>query len=96
MRLFVGMSTTDYQDVLRAVGKYADDRGWRYLRFQEIDDGLLLQGIETRERGHLGVRHVSHIFTDDDIRDILVAAYRRRQAGARAPRIGVSDVRQPA
>lgn len=96
MRLFTGMSTTDYQDVLRAVGKFADDRGWRYLRFQEMDDGLLLQGIETRERGHLGVRHVSHVFTDDDIRDILVTAYRRRQAGSRAARAGGSEVRQPA
>lgn len=96
MRLFMGMSTTDYQDVLRAVGKYADDRGWRYLRFQEMDDGLLLQGIETRERGHLGVRHVSHVFTDDDIHDILVMAYRRRQAGARTPRPAVGEVRQPA
>jgi hypothetical protein len=93
MHLFTGMSTTDYQDVLRAVGKFADERGWRYLRFQEMDDGLLLQGMEMREHGHLGVRHVSHVFTDEDIREILVAAYRRRQGGARASR---NDLRQQA
>ena len=85
MHIFSGMSSTDYQDVLRAVGKYADDRGWRYLRFQELDEGILLQGVETKESGHVGVRHVSRFFSDDDIRAILIAAYRRRRAGMLRP-----------
>lgn len=96
MHLFTGMSTTDYQDVLRAIGTFADERGWRYLRFQEMDDGILLQGVETRDHGHLGVRHMSHVFTDEDLRAILAAAYRRRQGGLHTSGTVGSEARRPA
>lgn len=43
MRLFDGLDRTDYQDLLRALGRECDHAALRDLRIIEIDDGLRLQ-----------------------------------------------------
>ena len=52
MCLFDGLKRTDYQDVLRALGKLCDRQGWRNLRLVEQEDGLLVQcteGVDSRD-----------------------------------------------
>lgn len=43
MRLFDGLDHTDYQDLLRALGRECDHAALRDLRLIEIDNGLRLQ-----------------------------------------------------
>ena len=78
MQFFSGLNKTDYQDVFRAIGLFADEQGWRSVRLMEVDDGILVQGMQTDSTGYLGVGFRSRLFSDDDIRQILVDAYRRR------------------
>ena len=80
MRLFSGLDRTDYQDVLRAVGRLCDANNWRNLRIVECDEGLILQytaGANERE-------FVTYLVSDDDVQELLRDAYTHRHpAGAR-------------
>lgn len=53
MKLFRGMSRSDYQDVMRALGYFIDDHGYSDIRIIETEDGLVLQGrvADRREIG---------------------------------------------
>lgn len=73
MKLFAGLDRTDYQDLLRALGAWIDDRGWRDLRMWEHTDGIVVQGRTSIESGYETV-----LLTDEDLRAILADAYRRR------------------
>ncbi len=76
--LFQGMSTTDYQDVLRTIGGYVDDHRLTGIRLIETEDGLILQGrVGTGEiRGEK--RTETYLLTIQDIRDLMRDAYARR------------------
>jgi hypothetical protein len=80
MKLFAGLSRTDYQDLLRAVGALLDDQGLRDVRFWEHEDGIVLQG-----RRHTAGEdaYETLLLTDDDLRAILTGAYRRRGEAGR-------------
>ena len=43
MKLFAGLSRTDYEDVLRAVGALIDERSWSNISLMEVDEGLIVQ-----------------------------------------------------
>lgn len=45
MRIYEGSPRQDWEEVLRSVGAYLDDRGMREILFVEIDGGFLLQGL---------------------------------------------------
>lgn len=78
MRLFRGLKRTEYQDVLRALGSYIDERGYKDVRIMEVEDGLILQG-RVAERNDLGnMSYETVLITDDDIRDMVREAFRRR------------------
>lgn len=83
MQLFSGLDKSDYQDVLRALGFYFDERGLRNVRIIEVDDGLLVQGVQ----GEAGsaVRVETQLIRDDDLRDLLREAYKRRRPTRPAP-----------
>ena len=73
MKLFAGLSRTDYQDILRAVGAMIDARGWRDVRIWEHADGLLVQGRRT------GVGEFEQMaLTDAELDKVLQEAYARR------------------
>ncbi len=81
MRLFNGLDRTDYQDILRVVGRLCDANSWRNLRIVECDEGLILQytaGATDRE-------FVTYLFSDDDLEGMLREAYTQRlpEAGRR-------------
>ncbi|HEY8447870.1 MAG TPA: hypothetical protein VIL01_12260 [Thermomicrobiales bacterium] len=73
MNLFAGLSQTDYQDLLRAVGALIDERGWRDIRIWEIEGGLAVQGRPGADTGYETL-----LLSDDDLRALLEEAYRRR------------------
>jgi hypothetical protein len=45
MRIYEGSPRQDWEEVLRSVGTYLDDRGMRDIVFVEDDGGFILQGI---------------------------------------------------
>ena len=44
MRIYEGSPRQDWEEVLRSVGAYLDDRGMRGLVFVETDTGFIIQG----------------------------------------------------
>ena len=78
MKLFRGMKSSDYQDVLRALGYFIDDHGYTDVRIIETDDGLVLQGrvAERREIGESS--YETYLITDDDIKVMVRDAFQRR------------------
>jgi hypothetical protein len=78
MSLFVGLSKTDYQDLLRALGHALDHQGWRDLRLVEDDGGLVLQG---RLAGDLAGGFLTERLMVGDCLTFLHEAYQRRGSG---------------
>lgn len=76
MKLFVGLNTTDYQDIMRALGYLCDTEGWRNLRIFEHEDGLIVQYTV----GPASQRFVTKMMSDDELRDLLREAYTRRRS----------------
>lgn len=76
MKLFAGISTTDYQDLLRAVGLLLDERRLRDIRLWEHEDGLIVQG-RPRDEGDSG-SFQTYMLTDEDLNTLLQDAYKRR------------------
>lgn len=75
MKLFAGLETTDYQDVLRAVGKLIDDQGLRDVRIWEHENGLIVQGLQVKGSGN---GYDTYLLTDDDLHALLRSGYSRR------------------
>jgi hypothetical protein len=78
MKLFRGMKRSDYQDVLRALGYFIDDRGYTDVRIVETDDGVVLQGrvAERREIGDASFD--TFLITDEDVKVMVRDAFLRR------------------
>jgi hypothetical protein len=76
MKLFSGLKKSDYQDVFRAVGALLDQQGCRDVRLWEHEDGIILQARLVDEGD--AATYQTYLLTDDDIRDLLTNAYRRR------------------
>ena len=55
MRIYEGSPRQDWEEVLRSVGAYLDDRGMRGLVFIETDTGFIIQG--TAVHGAAGSKH---------------------------------------
>lgn len=76
MKLFAGLSSTDYQDILRAIGAFLDEHQLRDVRLWEHEDGLIVQA-RNREDSE-GSPYQTYLLTDDDLRAMLEKAYERR------------------
>ena len=78
MKLFRGMKRSDYQDVLRALGYFIDDRGYTDVRIVETEDGVVLQGrvAERREIGDASFD--TFLITDEDVKVMVRDAFLRR------------------
>lgn len=76
MKLFAGLSSTDYQDVLRAIGAFLDEHRLRDIRLWEHEDGLILQA---RGREDSASPYQTSLPTDEDLSDLLHKAYERRR-----------------
>ena len=81
MKLFTGLGSTDYQDILRAVGAYLDEQRLRDVRIWEHEDGMVVQG---RTQGDDTATYHSILLSDEDLSLLLEEAYRRRNRPAKA------------
>ena len=60
MRIYEGSPRQDWEEVLRSVGAYLDDRGMRGVIFIETDTGFIVQGtsVEGSTGSEIGRAHV--------------------------------------
>ncbi len=78
MKLFSGLSRTDYQDVLRAIGHYIDQQQFSNIRLLETEEGIILPGATVvRERGG-ELKTETYLLTSEDLESLLREAYARR------------------
>ncbi len=94
MRIYDGTPRQDWEDVLRAVGAYADRERLKEILLLELDGGILLQGLAfssgswSDSAGTLSKRTIE--LTDDQLGTLLDEAIARRGSGIEAhPETGV-------
>jgi hypothetical protein len=79
MKLFAGLSRTDYEDLFRAVGALIDEREWSNVSLMEVDEGLIVQVMVKptlrQTRPHLE----TYLLTDEDLERVQRDAIRRRR-----------------
>lgn len=78
MRFFDGLDRTDYQDLLRSVGRQLDAVGARDLRLIETDAGLTLQ---TRHAGDRAAGFHTTWVAEDELLPLLRDTYDLRGRG---------------
>lgn len=81
MRFFEGLERTDYQDLLRSIGRQLDVVGARDLRLVETDSGLTLQ---FRRADALADGFATAWYGDDDLLRLLQETYELRGQGTEA------------
>jgi len=91
MRIYEGSPRQDFEEVLRSIGAFLDQRGMHDVLLVEAPDGFILQGLAME--GQTGTRSESlgHqvketlTFLDDDIARFMEEALTRRNAGTAVP-----------
>jgi hypothetical protein len=83
MRIYEGAPREDYEEVLRSIGAFLDQRGMREILLLEVPDGFVVQGLApmvagawSDTLGHLAKETLS--FQDDDVARFLEEAAARR------------------
>ena len=84
MKLFAGLSRTDYEDVFRAVGALIDEREWSNISLSEVDEGVVLQVLVKPTAREGTPRLETYLLTDGDLERILRDAILRRKKKQRA------------
>jgi hypothetical protein len=86
MRIYEGSPRQDFEEVLRSIGAFLDQRGMRDVLLLEAPDGFVVQGLvnEAQVGGELAGREVKETLTflDDDIARFMDEAVARRNAQA--------------
>ena len=84
MRIYEGSPRQDWEEVLRSVGAYLDDRGMRGVIFLETDNGFIIQGTSvTGNTGGAGesmgtAARETLTLHDDDVSKFMDEAVARR------------------
>lgn len=88
MRIYEGSPRQDYEEVLRAIGGYLDQRGMREVLVLEAPDGFIVQGLVvggtaqgTWSEAVATVEKETASFLDDDIGKFIDESLRRRGSG---------------
>jgi len=76
MKLFAGLSRTDYEDVLRAVGALIDERGWSNISLMEVDEGLIVQVLARPSIRQARPQLETYLLTDGDLERVQQDAVR--------------------
>jgi hypothetical protein len=90
MRIYEGSPRQDWEEVLRSVGAYLDNRGMRSVIFLETDNGFIIQGTSvqgnTSGAGDALGTATRETLTlhDDDVSKFMDEAIARRGKGADA------------
>ena len=82
MRIYEGSPRQDWEEVLRSVGAYLDDRGMRGVVFIETDNGFIIQGTSVASTtGGESMGQASRetlTLHDDDVSKFMDEAISRR------------------
>jgi len=86
MRIYEGSPRQDWEEVLRSVGAYLDDRGMRGVVFIETDNGFIIQGTSVASSTGTGesmgqVSKETLTLHDDDVSKFMDEAIARRGSG---------------
>ena len=97
MRIYEGSPRQDWEEVLRSVGAYLDDRGMRGVVFLETDNGFIIQGTSVSSSTGAGEsmgQSARETLTlhDDDVSRFMDEAIKRR--GREDPEPGPSHYEQ--
>lgn len=92
MRIYEGSPRQDFEEVLRSIGAFLDQRGMRDVLLVEAPDGFIVQGLAMEGGAASGAwseavgRQVKETLTflDDDIARFMDEAVARRGAGEAA------------
>ena len=91
MRIYEGSPRQDWEEVLRSVGAYIDDRGLRGLVFLETDTGFIVQGTLVSHEGGSGwgeslgkLTRTTITLEDDQVAGFMDEALAKRGQGAHA------------
>ena len=91
MRIYEGSPRQDFEEVLRSIGAFLDQRGMQEVLLAEAPDGFIVQGLVVETGGSggwsesMGGRHKETLtFLDDDIARFMEEALARRAAGQAA------------
>jgi hypothetical protein len=88
MRIYDGSPRQDYEEVLRSIGAFLDQRGMRDVLLLEAPDGFIVQGLVIEGGTGTWSESVGHqlketlTFLDDDIARFMDEAMARRGAEA--------------
>ena len=83
MRIYEGSPRQDWEEVLRSVGAYLDDRGMRSVIFLETDNGFIVQGLQISSSTGPGdaigsATRETLTLHDDDVSRFMDEAIKRR------------------
>jgi hypothetical protein len=83
MRIYEGSPRQDWEEVLRSVGAYLDDRGMRSVIFLESDTGFIVQGVSVQSTTGPGdslgsANRETLTLHDDDVSRFMDEAIKRR------------------
>jgi hypothetical protein len=97
MRIYDGSPRQNYEEVLRSIGAFLDQRGMREVQLVEAPDGFVVQGlvVDTTTPGqwseHLGQQtKETFTFLDDDIARFMEEGHARRDNQPRAVTWGLA------
>jgi hypothetical protein len=79
MKMFRGLNHTDYEDVLRVIGRMLDERGYTNFRLVEHEDGIIVQVMPLVDGQHAPT-YETFLVTDEDLTALLHTAYQQRNA----------------
>ncbi|MGD8684223.1 MAG: hypothetical protein PVG27_09765 [Chloroflexota bacterium] len=89
MRIYEGSPRQDYEEVLRSIGAFIDQRGLQEILLAEAPDGFIVQGIvgTTQDASAwadptLTITKETYTFLDEDIARFLEDSQARRRSGA--------------
>jgi S-adenosylmethionine:diacylglycerol 3-amino-3-carboxypropyl transferase len=88
MRIYEGTPRQDYEEVLRSIGAFIDQRGMREILFTEAPDGFIIQGLVSAQASisawsdpTVNVEKETLTFLDEDVSRFMEEAIARRNRG---------------
>jgi hypothetical protein len=91
LRIYEGNPRQDYEEVLRSIGAFLDQRSMRDVLLAEAPDGFIVQGIASPAADAASwsdttpIQKETYTFLDDDIARFMEEAAARRGRGAPRP-----------
>jgi hypothetical protein len=101
MRIYEGSPRQDFEEVLRSIGAFLDQRNMKEVLLLEAPDGFIVQGLVTSAPGSSAwseamgaVTKETLTFIDDDIARFMEESLARRGSGSSLPEGAVGHYEQ--